>query len=675
MNCIHCGTPLPEGTRFCTECGAAQQTAAPQQSPQTQGNAPQQQPGYTAPQAPQPSQSYAASQPGYAPQQPQSFEMPQQDYAAPQQSPQQGYVPPQPVQPQGNVPPQPQQNYYAPQPQNFAAPQSPAEPPKKGGKSRGPLIVGVVAAIAVIGIIFAVVLPKINKPKPGQETTAPVAETTSPAAPTPPAGYTSPDVGEVITDVAQYTYFDIRQGLDEPMTDKVFEAPNTDGWGDFYTIQLNELTLHNSIDETPFTITLESVCSSSYAYLSDGRYYGDGLDVEAHMVAQTGEKYLFRIKTTDGEDWSYYIYDKDADTLSFLGNYSRTECRGNYLLLRPYNELSAEAPLFVYDWAGIQIREYESVYDYEEHAGALYLLSGYDVLSLDLIPLDRFETTQFDVTTEHLADYPDYTGLFARTQGGDLQLSLVRADGGDLRIADIADAAQLADDIRRDPAPAAAPIKASCDRFSVEIPAFFKDYVEIEKEVDGIYLYGETDGGLLMLYALQVFTEEDYNELMYCDRVVYVLKGSDEDEFLVELNCVDTGAFPYESSAAYDAMSSRLNEIAASVEFLDGTETKYPSYHELPTRYDDPTGNFNRLRIVGVDGSELHCSFCTLDYYKDVDKKMAFDVKMVGNKGLLFDGSHEIGYLRLEDGYLVLCVNDAPDPELLLPDAVMNPVE
>ena len=49
MYCTNCGKQLPEGTVFCTECGARQKTADPQQSPAV----PQQAytaPAYTAPQ-------------------------------------------------------------------------------------------------------------------------------------------------------------------------------------------------------------------------------------------------------------------------------------------------------------------------------------------------------------------------------------------------------------------------------------------------------------------------------------------------------------------------------------------------------------------------------------------------------------------------------------------------
>ncbi len=721
MKCIQCGAELPEGTRFCAQCGAPQtpaptQNAAPAQPPQ--GYVPPQPQTGSPAQPPQQPQNYAAPQ-GYAPQQPGYPQQPtqpngptqgyaaqppaQQEYIPPQQPApqqnsapqQQGYAPQaQPVQPQGYTPPQP--NGYAPQQQNYAAPQqgyvpqqpvNPAPQPDANRKKKKtptlPIILGV-AAVAVVAALLIVLLPRFIKPKPGPvvENTTPPAETseadpTMPTlAPTPlPEGYQSPDVGEADTDIALYTYFSVDQGLNEPTGDKVFEAPDLDGWGDFYTIQLDELTLHTSSGETPFTISMESVCSSSYAFLSENRYYGDGLDVEAHMCAKAGDRYLFRMKNTDGEDWGYHIYDKAADTLAFLGYYSQMEACGNYLLLRPCSAAGGEAPLFVFDWAGEWIHTYESVYDWETDDGALYLLYGFESLSLDRIPLDRFKSTQLDAEPEHLADYPDFTGQFARTQGGKLQVSLVRSDRSDVRTFDLSDAVSVADALRQDPAPAAAPVKASCRWFTVGIPAFFEGRVEIEEEENGVFLYVPDGGSPVLLYGLKLISEAEYDTLAYNSCVVEEITLNGETFYLTEVNPPEMGAFPFESSALWEALRSCVGEISGSVQYKDpDAGLTYPFYHDIPVRYGSASGEY-RFRILSVDNFDLRCTFCRMGDALGPVEKAALDVKMVGGRGLLFDGSYQVGELLLKDGNVIVTIDHAPSPALNVTDLVLSPME
>lgn len=664
MQCSQCGTQVPDCARFCPFCGCDQTVSAPQ-NPVQQPMPPQGNMTYPQNGAQQQGNAiHPQPQPNYVPQQssqPQGYSVPQQ----PQQA--QGYsVPPQPSQPQP---------YYAPQ-QGIVPPQ-----PAAAKKKKNPLPIILAAfAVVLVAAVLAVVLPKIIHPDAGEATTAEELtgrnDPTMPTeAPEPvPAGYQSLDVGEVNEDVALYTYFDVRQGINEPSVDKVFPAPNRDGWGDPFYLQTDELTLHTSNGETPFTIAMESACSPAYAYLTGNRYYGDGIDVEAHMEAKAGDKYLFRMENTDGDDWSYYIYDKKEDTLVFLGYYSWEDAYGNYLLLSPYNSVGYEAPVFVYDWSGKQIHIYESVYDCEEYDGALYLLYGYESLKLDRIPLDRFSTTQFDPETEHLADYPDYTGLFARTQGGDLQVSLVRRDKADIRIFGIDNAKSVADAIQKNPAPAAEPVKVSCSRFTAELPAFFEGRVDIVEEEDGVFLYVPDGEYPVLLYGLKLIPEEEYGTLAYNSRVAKVLKNNGRTYCLVELNPLDVGAFPFESGALWDALRANVGDIPYTTEFTGDFVAEYPPYHELPERYESASGDY-RFRILNVDFADLRCSFCKLEGYGDVADKLVLDVKMVGDRGLLLDGSYQVGELRLEEGRMVIDTAGYPDPAFEVSDLVLFPVE
>ena len=115
IRCEHCGTYLPDGSKFCTECGAK---TAPPVNPSEGASQPS-----PAPQQPVYPQQFDAPPPPAAPQPPvypqQQSPYPQQP-AAPQQSP----YPQQPAAPQAPAYPQ-QQNVYAQPP---AAQQQPVYP-------------------------------------------------------------------------------------------------------------------------------------------------------------------------------------------------------------------------------------------------------------------------------------------------------------------------------------------------------------------------------------------------------------------------------------------------------------------------------------------------------------------------------------------------------------------
>lgn len=101
MFCPHCGTNLPDDTKFCSSCGASLATAEAPQQAQPQYQQPEQQ-AYQQPQYRQPQQAY---------QQPQ-YQQPQQAYQQPQYQ-QQAYQQPQ-YQQQAYQQPQYQQPYGQP---------------------------------------------------------------------------------------------------------------------------------------------------------------------------------------------------------------------------------------------------------------------------------------------------------------------------------------------------------------------------------------------------------------------------------------------------------------------------------------------------------------------------------------------------------------------------------
>lgn len=144
--CPNCGAQLPDGTKFCQECGQKIVTPEPAQ------------PVYEAPAQ----QSYEAPQQSYTPPAQQSYEAPQQSYAPPVQqsyeAPQQSYTPPT------------QQSYQAPQ-QSYTPPTQsgnggsyvpPAAPGKapKAPKEKKPINkkIFLFAGIGVIAVLLIVLL-------------------------------------------------------------------------------------------------------------------------------------------------------------------------------------------------------------------------------------------------------------------------------------------------------------------------------------------------------------------------------------------------------------------------------------------------------------------------------------------------------------------------------------
>jgi len=138
MQCPNCGTENPEGTHFCSNCGAKLESQTVPEQPQTQPTEPVQ-PAQTQPLYSQVTESPAQ------PAQP-TDQMPYQ-YGAPQPEPTQQtyqYGTPQPDQqsPYGSAPqPQPQSG------QSYQAGYQPA-PAQKKGPNKG-LIIGIVAAVVV----------------------------------------------------------------------------------------------------------------------------------------------------------------------------------------------------------------------------------------------------------------------------------------------------------------------------------------------------------------------------------------------------------------------------------------------------------------------------------------------------------------------------------------------
>lgn len=120
--CSYCGAQIPDGTKFCPECGQ-KVAAAPEEPAQPAYEAPQQ--TYTPPAQ----QSYEAPQQTYTPPA-QSYTPPAQTYAPPTQSGGGSYVPP-------------------------AAPPAAPKQKKGGGKKLG-LIIGIAAA--VVALVVALVL-------------------------------------------------------------------------------------------------------------------------------------------------------------------------------------------------------------------------------------------------------------------------------------------------------------------------------------------------------------------------------------------------------------------------------------------------------------------------------------------------------------------------------------
>ena len=672
MNCIRCGSQIPDGARFCPTCGAEQSAAVPPQAyvpPQ----------GYAAPTPAQP-QGNVPPQPA-----PQGY-VPPQGYAAPTPAQPQGNVPPQgyaaptPAQPQENVPPQPAQQYTSPR--QGAVPPSPDD--KKKSPLR-PVLIGAGVLAVLAALFFTLVWPKL-RPDPGGPS-APTAESpTSVSGPTEagagpttepttvPAGYTSPEVAaDVSTDVRWKTRFTVQPVQEKPSGGKVFAAQDPDGWGDPVGIELDELSLLVVDSETLFSILVESVCSPSYLYYTTEGNYGDGLAAWAAAEAQAGDRYLFHIKNTDGEDSAWYIYDKAADMLAFLGYYSSLELYGNYLLLRPYSAVCASAPLCVFDWAGTLLHTFEDVFGYAEEEGALYLLSGTDPLSLDRIPLDRFGDVRLDVSAEHIADYPDHAGVFTRTQGGALRISLLRNDAADLRTAPFADAVRLAEEIRTGPAPSASSYTLSCGSFSVTVPAVFRDYTESNVQQDWIGLYYTAGEAPVLLYGLKLVPEEAYQELFSFDEILAVVTENGRTEYLVEVYPVDSGAYGYDA-AVWEPLRSCADRIGASVRYTGDVEAVVPYYGGLEGRYENMSGTC-KLRVVTADAGDLVCTFTHWDMTFQKETRVELEAKLLGGRGQLFDGSYAFGELRLEDDVIYLTIYENAMPGLDMEDYPLSRVD
>ncbi|MBQ7638661.1 MAG: zinc-ribbon domain-containing protein [Clostridia bacterium] len=622
MYCQNCGSKLPDGAKFCSNCGA-KAAAAP-------------------------------SQPKEEPQQPSG----------------------QPSQP---APAEP-----VSQPPVVSAQQN-ASPKKK--KSPVVPVVLCLAALAAAAVLFVtLILPKLRGNEPAGQTSESAADVSTAdktddgsasgsdnASEVPEdAAKASPYVADIVEDTALEMGFVIRQGLDEPTSDKVFEAPSLDGWGDPFGVQLDELTLVYPSGDPAFTICVESACSLSYAYLSGDRYYGDGLDVTAYLTARAGDKYLFCIKNTDGGDSTYYIYDKEADELSYLGYFSEIKLFGNYIFMRPFNDLGESMPVLVFDWAGKEIKEIENVYSIADEDGYLYILSGFNKVSLDKIPLESFDSVRPDFTAGRVADFPDNSfGLLSKTYEGKLCISMFSSDGSAKYSGEVEKAADIAKEMARDPAPGFEPISASCKDFSVTMPAFFADLVDVEVEDHAVALYYIAPSGLHLLCGLRMVNASDVPTISWYDEVVGMVMKDGNECYLIEERPADVD---YENIdvPAWDALRSRLKDFTASVEYI-GADTVYPAYHELPERYEDENHEY-RLRIIYTDFADLKCTFCKLDGRGDVEDKTECDVKMVGSRGVIYDGTYAIGELRLEDGNIYLAEINTGS-QLSASDITLYPVE
>ena len=174
MQCRSCGTPLPSGAAFCTNCGAATpyniSGAQPAGPPQYQPIDPSS-PSYNSPQAQATPQSGIAPGVYGAP----SYGMPQeQAYGTPPPNPYGtpvspgAYAAPPP-------PPTPYGGQYAPAPGSFIPP--PDQPPRRQGPNVG-LIIGIVALVVLLvaGGIIALLATRNN---PQTNTNRPTATTTS----------------------------------------------------------------------------------------------------------------------------------------------------------------------------------------------------------------------------------------------------------------------------------------------------------------------------------------------------------------------------------------------------------------------------------------------------------------------------------------------------------------
>ena len=190
MFCLKCGAELPDGVKFCTNCGAptaqsipAAPPAAPAPPEQpTQGFAPAA-PSYQQTQPPQtppyPTQQYPGQNPYQMPRQGQ-YQVPQ----APQYQQPQNQQAPQYQQPQYQQAPQYQQPQYQQpqyqQPQYQQAPQGRYQPqPPKAKKSKKGLVIGIIAALLVVALVVGGVLFLQNRGSGLEDSYASLCDMTS----------------------------------------------------------------------------------------------------------------------------------------------------------------------------------------------------------------------------------------------------------------------------------------------------------------------------------------------------------------------------------------------------------------------------------------------------------------------------------------------------------------
>ncbi len=443
---------------------------------------------------------------------------------------------------------------------------------------------------------------------------------------------------EVETDLSGYSI------AVQPMDHEREDEPTFDGFGvdEEFPYATDEVRLNVAVrDDTAGSDVFDifvRCCFPSY-------FLQEGNPVTGTLHARLGDKWLFSVRGSIGEDEDYYIYDAVEKSLKPLDSAATVLYFGDRILTHAavYSE-EAQGAANLYDWSGDLVTAYDGVSDLTVSDGRLYMLRYADPMRLCYVPAEALSGETNDLTAVNVCDLGPCCGMFYEENS----IVLQPYSGGYSVTCPIAEAADTVTQFRETEPPADDDLVESCAAFSFTLPAWCEGKYFSESDENGVSLFfktSEDDDEGMFLYRIGLSDGPDSLEEpgFGGDGVDYeiceIVKNGDVKYVMVSQPADEILDLPDGQYQDYLNMVWLFDDIENRLQGENGYEIRLFEYESLIGMYIGES-EYGGEYELGVNEVQRNLFNCTLYYRDEYTSELLTDVtvRMFGNGGALMWG-------------------------------------